>query len=175
MTPQTMYAKKSDDVWIAYQVLGDVARDLVWVNAWVSHLEIMWEQPRGQPTAGLSGLASNKASGSCSPRAHRVSTTIGTLPVAGNDPAPSRSEDRDRLDERLPVSGALDHRDLPDDTSPVAQPSQLHDHVDRGRDLRPDVGHGQLDVGHHRHRLKPPQHVSSGVGMRPRSLAAETS
>jgi hypothetical protein len=35
-----MYAKKSDDVWIAYQVIGDVARDLVWVNAWVSHLEI---------------------------------------------------------------------------------------------------------------------------------------
>jgi hypothetical protein len=54
-----MYAKKSDDVWIAYQVIGDVARDLVWVNAWGSHLEIMWEQPRGQPTAGLSGLASN--------------------------------------------------------------------------------------------------------------------
>ena len=41
-----MYAKTSDDVWIAYQVFGDVARDLVLVNAWVSHLEIMWEQPR---------------------------------------------------------------------------------------------------------------------------------
>ncbi len=41
-----MYAKTSDDVWIAYQVFGDVGRDLVLVNAWVSHLEIMWEQPR---------------------------------------------------------------------------------------------------------------------------------
>ena len=41
-----MYARTSDDVWIAYQVFGDVARDLVLVNAWVSHLEIMWEQPR---------------------------------------------------------------------------------------------------------------------------------
>src|SRR6188472_2883983 len=41
-----MYARTSDDVWIAYQVVGDGARDLVLVNAWVSHLEIMWEQPR---------------------------------------------------------------------------------------------------------------------------------
>jgi class 3 adenylate cyclase len=41
-----MYARTSDDVWIAYQIFGDVARDLVLVNAWVSHLEIMWEQPR---------------------------------------------------------------------------------------------------------------------------------
>jgi class 3 adenylate cyclase len=41
-----MYARTSDDVWIAYQVVGDAARDLVLVNAWVSHLEIMWEQPR---------------------------------------------------------------------------------------------------------------------------------
>src|SRR3954469_20362020 len=46
MAPRTMYAKTSDDVWIAYQVFGDVGRDLVLVNAWVSHLEIMWEQPR---------------------------------------------------------------------------------------------------------------------------------
>jgi len=41
-----MYARTSDDVWIAYQVLGAATRDLVLVNAWVSHLEIMWEQPR---------------------------------------------------------------------------------------------------------------------------------
>jgi class 3 adenylate cyclase len=41
-----MYARTSDDVWIAYQVVGNAARDLVLVNAWVSHLEIMWEQPR---------------------------------------------------------------------------------------------------------------------------------
>jgi class 3 adenylate cyclase len=46
VTPRTMYARTVDDVWIAYQVFGDVARDLVLVNAWVSHLEIMWEQPR---------------------------------------------------------------------------------------------------------------------------------
>src|SRR3954468_2227764 len=46
MAPRTMYAKTSDDVWISSQVFGDVGRDLVLVNAWVSHLEIMWEQPR---------------------------------------------------------------------------------------------------------------------------------
>src|SRR4051812_18551080 len=46
MAPETLYARTSDDVWIAYQTFGDAARDLVLVNAWVSHLEIMWEQPR---------------------------------------------------------------------------------------------------------------------------------
>jgi class 3 adenylate cyclase len=46
MTPETLYARTTDDVWIAYQVFGDAPRDLVLVNAWVSHLEIMWEQPR---------------------------------------------------------------------------------------------------------------------------------
>jgi pimeloyl-ACP methyl ester carboxylesterase len=45
MTPETLYARTTDDVWIAYQVFGDAPRDLVLVNAWVSHLEIMWEQP----------------------------------------------------------------------------------------------------------------------------------
>jgi class 3 adenylate cyclase len=41
-----MYAKTSDDVWIAYQTLGEANVDLMVVNAWVSHLEVLWEQPR---------------------------------------------------------------------------------------------------------------------------------
>jgi len=44
--PETLYAKTSDDVWIAYQTLGDGPVDLIVVHAWVSHLEIYWEQPR---------------------------------------------------------------------------------------------------------------------------------
>jgi hypothetical protein len=44
--PETLYAKTSDDVWIAYQTLGESSVDLMGVNAWVSHLEVFWEQPR---------------------------------------------------------------------------------------------------------------------------------
>jgi class 3 adenylate cyclase len=46
VTPETLYAKTSDDVWIAYQTLGEGPVDLIVVFAWVSHLEVYWEQPR---------------------------------------------------------------------------------------------------------------------------------
>ncbi len=46
MIPETLYAKTSDDVWIAYQTLGEGPVDLIVVYAWVSHLEVYWEQPR---------------------------------------------------------------------------------------------------------------------------------
>ena len=46
MIPETLYAKTSDDVWIAYQVVGTGATDLILVKSWVSHLEVYWEQPR---------------------------------------------------------------------------------------------------------------------------------
>ena len=45
MTPETRYAK-SDDVNIAYQVVGDGPIDLVFVSGWVSHVEFAWEDPR---------------------------------------------------------------------------------------------------------------------------------
>ena len=44
MQPKTRYAK-SDDVHIAYQVVGDGPIDLVFVPGWVSHLEHDWEWP----------------------------------------------------------------------------------------------------------------------------------
>jgi pimeloyl-ACP methyl ester carboxylesterase len=43
--PETGYTK-SGDVNIAYQVVGDGARDLVLVPGFVSHLEIDWDEPR---------------------------------------------------------------------------------------------------------------------------------
>jgi class 3 adenylate cyclase len=46
VTPETLYAKTGDEVWIAYQTLGDANVDLVLVNSWVSHLEVYWEEPR---------------------------------------------------------------------------------------------------------------------------------
>jgi pimeloyl-ACP methyl ester carboxylesterase len=44
MYPETRYAK-SGDVHIAYQVVGDAPRDLVFVLGWVSNLEVVWENP----------------------------------------------------------------------------------------------------------------------------------
>ena len=43
--PQTHYATAPDGVSIAYQVLGDGPRDLVWVPGWISHVEAAWEEP----------------------------------------------------------------------------------------------------------------------------------
>jgi class 3 adenylate cyclase len=43
--PETKYATGPDGVAIAYQVVGDGPRDLVWVPGWVSHVEAIWEEP----------------------------------------------------------------------------------------------------------------------------------
>lgn len=45
MIPTTRYAKAPDGVSIAYQVIGDGPRDLVWVPGWVSHVEAAWGEP----------------------------------------------------------------------------------------------------------------------------------
>jgi pimeloyl-ACP methyl ester carboxylesterase len=45
MQPETRYAK-SGDVHIAYQVIGDGPIDLVYVPGWVSHIELMWDEPQ---------------------------------------------------------------------------------------------------------------------------------
>jgi pimeloyl-ACP methyl ester carboxylesterase len=44
MPPETRYAR-SGDVNIAYQVVGEGPRDLVYVPGWVSNIELMWEEP----------------------------------------------------------------------------------------------------------------------------------
>src|SRR5688572_6371454 len=44
LNPQTKYAK-SGGVYIAYQVVGQGTRDLVFVQGWVSHVEYAWEDP----------------------------------------------------------------------------------------------------------------------------------
>src|SRR5262245_8556170 len=42
--PDTLYAR-SGDVNIAFQVVGEGPRDLVYVPVWVSNVELMWEDP----------------------------------------------------------------------------------------------------------------------------------
>jgi class 3 adenylate cyclase len=46
MSPETLYAKTNDGVWIAYQVHGQGGIDVILVSSWLSHLEVYWEQPR---------------------------------------------------------------------------------------------------------------------------------
>src|SRR5256714_15557495 len=43
--PETRFTRTPDGVSIAYQVLGDGPRDLVWVPGWISHVEAAWEEP----------------------------------------------------------------------------------------------------------------------------------
>jgi hypothetical protein len=43
-TPETQYAK-GDNGFVAYQVIGDGPRDLVFIPDWVTNLEVMWEEP----------------------------------------------------------------------------------------------------------------------------------
>src|SRR6476619_117698 len=45
MPPETRYAKTSDDVHIAYQVVGDGSIDIVFVMGWTTHIEGVWQEP----------------------------------------------------------------------------------------------------------------------------------
>src|SRR5436190_3945528 len=55
MRPQTAYAR-SGDVHIAYQVFGGGDLDLVLVNGFITHVELVWEHPPA--VRFLEGLAS---------------------------------------------------------------------------------------------------------------------
>jgi class 3 adenylate cyclase len=44
MVPDTRYAR-SGDAAIAYQVVGEGPRDIVYLPTWISHVEYMWEEP----------------------------------------------------------------------------------------------------------------------------------
>jgi DNA-binding SARP family transcriptional activator/pimeloyl-ACP methyl ester carboxylesterase len=48
--PQTRYVQSDDGIHIAYQVLGDGERDILFVPGLMSHLELLWEEPE---TAGF--------------------------------------------------------------------------------------------------------------------------
>ena len=42
--PRTQYVR-SGDVYLAYQVIGEGPRDLVFALDWESHVEVLWEHP----------------------------------------------------------------------------------------------------------------------------------
>ena len=43
--PETHYARTPDGVHIAYQVVGDGPRDVVFIPDWISNIELYWEEP----------------------------------------------------------------------------------------------------------------------------------
>jgi len=45
MLPETRYARTSDGVHIAYQVIGQGAVDMVFVIGWTTNIEAVWEEP----------------------------------------------------------------------------------------------------------------------------------
>ena len=44
--PVTRYARAGDGTRLAYKVLGDGPVDLIYLQPWYSHVEIIWEEPR---------------------------------------------------------------------------------------------------------------------------------
>ncbi|MEO8476066.1 MAG: adenylate/guanylate cyclase domain-containing protein [Actinomycetota bacterium] len=44
--PETRYATTADGVHVAYQVFGDGPIDVLFVLGWVTHVELMWTEPR---------------------------------------------------------------------------------------------------------------------------------
>ena len=46
MRPETRFAEDGGGLRLAYQVVGDGPTDLLFVNAWVTDLELQWEEPR---------------------------------------------------------------------------------------------------------------------------------
>jgi len=44
--PETRYVERPDGVSIAYQVVGEGPRDLLYVPGFISHLDLMWTEPR---------------------------------------------------------------------------------------------------------------------------------
>ena len=51
-TAGTRYARSSDGVHIAYQVLGEGERDIVFVPGLISHLDLWWEDPTRRGSTG---------------------------------------------------------------------------------------------------------------------------
>jgi hypothetical protein len=62
--PEVRYAKTSDGVHVAYQVMGDGPIDLVCVAGWVSNLDMIWESPAGAGEVLVSNTVTDLVAGS---------------------------------------------------------------------------------------------------------------
>ena len=95
--PQTRYAATADGIHIAYQVLGEGERDIIFVPGLMSHLELLWED---QETSGffrrLSGLG-------------RL-ILFDKRDTGLSDPAPSDMSLEERMEDARAVMRAADSR-----------------------------------------------------------------
>jgi DNA-binding SARP family transcriptional activator/pimeloyl-ACP methyl ester carboxylesterase len=95
--PQTRYAATADGIHIAYQVLGEGERDIIFVPGLMSHLELLWED---QETSGffrrLSGLG-------------RL-ILFDKRDTGLSDPAPSDMSLEERMEDVRAVMRAADSR-----------------------------------------------------------------
>ena len=90
--PQTRYAR-SGTVNIAYQVIGDGPRDLVFVSGWVSHLESGWAEPLVarflRRLASFSRLILFDKRGTLDSNCHTAADTCAISAMPWSPPGPS--------------------------------------------------------------------------------------
>ena len=95
--PQTRYAPTADGIHVAYQVLGEGERDIIFVPGLMSHLELLWED---EETAGF----------------FRRLSRLGRLILFDkrdtglSDPAPSDMSLEERMEDVRAVMRAADSR-----------------------------------------------------------------
>ena len=100
------------------------------------------------------------------PAASNFSLNFGRMPVGRRRPwtlpstIPGLLEDEHVLENDLLAFHALDLGDVRDLARAVLQTRDLHDHVERARDLLLDGTRGQVDAGHEAHRLEAGEHVA---------------
>src|SRR6266566_4188550 len=108
--PETGYAQ-SGDVHLAYQVFGEGDLDLVLVNGFTTHVELVWEhEPAARFYEGLASFArvidcDRRGSGLSDPVAdaptleQRMDDVRAVMDAAGSERAAPRGHLRGRLDE----------------------------------------------------------------------------
>lgn len=104
MVPKTQYTK-SGDLHIAYQVVGDDSRDLVYLPGVFAHIELQWEEPsyarflrQARPLSGVPGSTNvprgrdgtPAGAGGCWRRARSI-VAYQRLPVGTVDYEPPRA------------------------------------------------------------------------------------
>lgn len=58
MIPETRYARTPDDVYIAYQTMGDGPIDIVWQFEWLGNVDVIWEyRPYAEWVRGLASFS----------------------------------------------------------------------------------------------------------------------
>ena len=111
MAADIRYARNGD-VSLAYQVTGDGPLDLVFVSGFVSHQEVMWDDPSAARIADRIGSFARLIR--YDKRDQGLSDRLGRPPDArGEHGRPARGDGRGRLRARRAVRGLRGRADVP--------------------------------------------------------------